>query len=211
MIAIVKASTSSATNPTAASNNCWKDRFERLLPAIVRHARRYVKNLSPDAAEEAVQEAVATAFVAYARLVKLGKEDSACAGPLARFAVRRACSGRTIAGSVNVNDVSSRWCEIRRGIRGESLDRQEGHENWREIVVQDRRATPAEIAITRIDFQAWLSSLPGRQRKIAEVLATGEGTKQVARHFGLTAGRVSQLRRSLHRSWCLLQGETART
>ena len=118
-------------------------------------------------------------------------------------------SGRTVAGSVNVNDVTSRWCQRRRGTRGESLDRQKENGEWRELVIQDRRATPAEIAIIRIDFQTWLSSLPGRQREIAEVLATGEGTKQVAHRFGLTAGRVSQLRRKLQRSWCLLHGENS--
>lgn len=38
---------------------------------------------------DAVQETVASAFVAYARLVKLGKEELAYATPLAQFAVRR--------------------------------------------------------------------------------------------------------------------------
>ncbi len=78
------------------------------------------------------------------------------------------------------------------------------------MVVEDRHATPADVAATRIDFDAWLRSMPPRQRAIAEVLATGEGTTLVARRFGLTAGRISQLRRKLHRSWCLLQGETDR-
>ena len=169
------------------------------------HARFLFKHLPAEAAEEAVQEAVATAFVAYARLVSLGKEDSTCAAPLTRYAVRRTRSGRTTAGSVNINDVTSQWCQCRRGIRRESLDQQAATCGLREIVVEDRRATPAEIAITRIDFQAWLCSLPHRLREIAEVLATGEGTKQAARRFGLTAGRISQLRRELHRSWYLLQ------
>ncbi len=49
---------------------------------------------------DAVQEAVASAFVAYARLVRLGKEELAYVTPLAQFAVRRAhrphrwCSGQ---------------------------------------------------------------------------------------------------------------------
>ncbi len=75
------------------------------------------------------------------------------------------------------------------------------------MLVEDRRSTPADIAASRIDFEDWLSQLPRRQRAIAELLATGESTKLVARHFGVTPGRVSQLRQQLHGSWCAWQGE----
>ena len=36
-----------------------------------------------------------------------------------------------MAGPVNVDDVTSQWCQCRRGIRRESLDRQAGHKGWR--------------------------------------------------------------------------------
>ena len=70
---------------------------------------------------------------------------------------------------------------------------------WQEVLVEDRRASgPAEIAACRIDSSAWLASLPDRNRDIAEqLLATSESTTAAARQFGLTAGRVSQLRREL--------------
>ena len=57
------------------------------------------------------------------------------------------------------------------------------------------------MAACRIDFAAWLNTLSDRQRKIAGALATGETTKVVARKFGLTAGRISQLRRELKEAW----------
>ena len=208
MIALAKSSSNSLQAVPTGRNVGWQDRFECLLPAICRHARRCFRNLSAQARMEAVQETVASAFVAYARLVKLGKEELAYATPLAQFAVRRVRAGRMVGAPVNVNDVTSRWCQRRRGICVESLDQQDGRPGWREIVVEDRQAGPADIAATKIDFEDWLCKLPLRQRAIAEVLATGEETGTVARRFGLTAGRVSQLRRKLHRSWCLLQGET---
>ena len=159
MIALAKAPSCSAIGSKTQSSDRWQERFACLLPSIARHARFLVKHLSAEAAEETVQEAVATAFVAYARLVKLGKEELTTQAP---GSLRNADkgSGRTMAGPVNVNDVTSQWCQCRRGIRRESLDQQAGQEDWREIVVEDRRATPADIAITRIDFQAWLCSLP---------------------------------------------------
>ncbi len=89
MIALAKAPSCSAIGSKTQSSDRWQERFACLLPSIARHARFLVKHLSAEAAEEAVQEAVATAFVAYARLVKLGKEESTSAGPLARYAMRR--------------------------------------------------------------------------------------------------------------------------
>ena len=89
MIAFTAASSSARIPYEREHRNRWQDRFEQLIPAIVRHARYCARNLPADDAEEAIQEALATAFVAYARLVKVGKEDSTRAGPLARYAVRR--------------------------------------------------------------------------------------------------------------------------
>ncbi|MEA1949813.1 MAG: hypothetical protein U9N87_00395, partial [Planctomycetota bacterium] len=75
--------------------------------------------------------------------------------------------------------------------------------------VEDRSATPADVAASRIDFAAWLRSLSGRYRKIATALATGETTAKVAKMFRLSRGRVSQLRRELKESWQVFQGADA--
>ena len=65
-----------------------------------------------------------------------------------------------------------------------------------------------ESARFRIDFADWMDSLPQRQREIAEALAAGHETQQVAGMFGLSSGRVSQLRKVLHAAWCRFQGQT---
>ena len=44
---------------------------------------------------------------------------------------------------------------------------------------------------------------------IAEALAVGSTTGEVARRFNLSSGRVSQLRQEFHRSWQEFQGDTA--
>ena len=86
-----------------------------------------------------------------------------------------------------------------------SYDRDE--EEWKEVVVEDKHAGPAEVAATRIDFAAWLGILPTRLRRIAKVLATSESTKQVAKQFQISPGRVSQIRRELMECWDQFQGE----
>jgi hypothetical protein len=81
-------------------------------------------------------------------------------------------------------------------------------------VVEDRRATSADVAATWMDFRSWLGSLGCRRREIARALASGETTKAAAGRFGVTQGRISQIRRELDQSWRLFQaqaGELERT
>ena len=97
---------------------------------------------------------------------------------------------------------------LKKGIHVERLDqfdRETGE--WREILVEDRQAGPAETAAARIDVTAWFRLLPTRSRRIAKALARGETTSDAAQTFNVTAARVSQLRQELHDSWQRFQGE----
>ena len=91
--------------------------------------------------------------------------------------------------------------------RIDQFDEEQGQ--WREILVEDRKAGPAETAAARIDTVAWLKSLPRRKRAIAKALARGEATNTVARMFALSAGRISQIREEFRQSWQTFQGEPA--
>ena len=74
------------------------------------------------------------------------------------------------------------------------------------MVPEDRTATPAEVATARIDIRAWLETLTPRNREIASVLAVGESTAETAKRFGLSSGRISQLRGELCGSWKRFSG-----
>jgi hypothetical protein len=52
------------------------------------------------------------------------------------------------------------------------------------------------------------AGLKRQLRRIARALALGEQTKIVAQRFGLTAGRISQLRGWFRRHWERFQAET---
>ena len=78
---------------------------------------------------------------------------------------------------------------------------------WKEILIEDPSATPAETAAIRLDFQAWLCTLPKRQRQIAELLSTGETTQAAAKLFDVTAGRISQMRSQLQEAWDVFQSQ----
>jgi len=52
-----------------------------------------------------------------------------------------------------------------------------------------------------MDIRAWLETLTPRNRAIAALLAVGESTGETAKRFGLSSGRISQLRGELCESW----------
>ena len=186
----------------------WQQPFLKMLPAIQRHARMAFRHLNPEARDEMVEETIANAFVAYCRLVELGKADLAYPTPLASNGIKQAKAGRKVGSSLNVRDVSSRHCQVTKGVKVGCLDHfDEESREWQEILVEDRRAGPADTACGRIDFADWLRSLSRRYRKIASTLATGETTKKVAKRFGVSPGRISQIRRELFNSWNRFQGE----
>jgi hypothetical protein len=201
---------SATTTATSSSNDeqaTGHDRFLDLLPAIRRHARVAFRHRDPEAREEAIHATIAHSWTAFIRLFEQGRAELAYAGPLAAYAIARIREGRSIGNRLNARDLTSIRCQRRHGVQIESLNQADGRGDWHEILVEDRRASPAETAIVRIDFSAWLDSLSRRDRRIAEVLASGESTMRAARRFGLSVGRVSQLRHKLHKAWCRFQGE----
>jgi RNA polymerase sigma factor (sigma-70 family) len=179
-----------------------------MLPKIRRHAAMRFRALSSELREEMVQETIVRALFDYLRLVERGKGHVAFATPLARFAVAHVRQGRRIGGRLNSKDISSEYCRNRNGLELESLDSQDDAEgSWREVLVEDRRSTPANVAAMRIDVEQWLKTLPNRSRQLMERLVMGESTSDTARLFGISPGRVSQLRRELCRAWYAFHGE----
>ena len=185
--------------------DCVHDRFVAMLPQIKQQAAVAFRSRQPEEREELVQEVIANTYVAFARLVELDKADLAYATPLASYAVRQVVSGRRVGNRLNVRDVMS---PANRRVTVEQLHRYDhGDGAWKESLVEDKHAGPAETAAARLDVAKWFRKLPAMKRRVARVLATGETTKTTAKKFSLTAGRVSQLRRELQASWQALQGE----
>ncbi len=176
------------------------ERFLDLLPSIRRQARFAFRRWAEEAREEAVQEVIANAFVALARLIEQGKASLAYATPLAQYAISQVRAGRRVGGKISARDVTSEG--RRRRVKLARLDRWDPRQGaWSEILVEDPTCTPAELAASRIDYPAFLATLSARNRQIAELLAAGEKTSSVAKRFGLSLARVSQLRQEFKAAW----------
>jgi DNA-binding NarL/FixJ family response regulator len=199
------------SEPQASSTDPDRDaKFLAMLPRIRRQAAFCLRHLPRKDRAEAIQDVVASSFVSYVRLIERGKADIAYAGPLARYGACQYLSGRRVGNRMNGHDVTSDYCRQKKKVSLERLDRfDDPTDEWQEIVVEDRHSGPAEVATTRVDFRAWLSQLTRRTRQIAKDLAQGYSTSEVACKHGLSASRISQLRRELYDAWCDFTGEAA--
>jgi hypothetical protein len=182
--------------------------FLKLLPAIRRAAQISFRKAGPELRDDMVSEVIARAYVGFAALAERGQLERALPTPLARYAIAQVRAGRRVGSRLRIRDVMSQYAQFQKCFVVERLDKFDDEENcWEQLVVEDRRATPADVAICRIDFAAWLRSLGARIRKIALALARGETTTTVAKMFNVTAARISQLREWLKKSWEAFHGE----
>jgi len=184
-----------------------QDQFLRMLPVIRRQAHIAFRGQRPEAREEFVAEVIANAYCAFIGLARRNKLAVAFATPLAQFAIRQVRAGRRVGCSLNSNDLLSPWARKCHGLTIEQLDQSDNRSgSFDQLLVEDRQAGPAEIAAARIDVAAWLKSLSRRHRKIAKALAIGVSTRDVARQFGLSPARISQLRSWFRQHWEQFQG-----
>ena len=188
----------------------WHEKLLELLPAIRRMASRAFRSLPSQIREDFVEEVVAHAVVAVKALHDRGKLDLAYAKPLAGYGIQRVRSGREVGVRQNIRDVSSRYCRQAKHAVLERLDHYDRRSGeWLETLVEDKHAGPAQTASARIDVADWFRKMSSRDRRIARALATGHGTYEVARRFGVSPGRISQKRKSFYISWKEFQAEDA--
>ncbi len=182
-----------------------------MLPAIETYANRAFWDRDREAREDAVQDVLANAAVAFARLLQLDKADLAYPQVLARFAIAQYHDGRRVGSRLRIGDVMSPYAKRKKGFRVETLDRFDKESGeWLEAVVEDTHTPVPEQVAFRIDFPTWLKSHTKRNRKITTALSLGHGTGEVAQRFKVSAGRVSQLRREFCQSWQEFHDEPAR-
>ncbi|MGH7227080.1 MAG: hypothetical protein ACRELF_28010 [Gemmataceae bacterium] len=197
--------------------------FLALLPKIERHARisfNYVR--CPATREDRVAECIAVALKWYARLNERGKDVTQFRMVFVYLVAKAVKSGRRVAGMEKANDVMSEQAQRRHGFTVERLpasssttheelygdpNGQRRHDVWEERLQDNTVTPPDEQAVFRIDFAAWLKTLTPRERRLIRAMARDESTKDLARQFDLSPGRISQLRREFHDGWAAFCGD----
>jgi len=182
----------------------WQSSFVIMLPEIEQKLRLAFCRLDPEAREDAIEEGVVHSLLAYVRLDKQGRADVAKPSSLAWYSSRQVKRGRPACGRMNGKEPLSRYGQISNEI---TIERQTS--NWIDAIVEDKRAAVADQVAAKMDVGAWFATLTKQMKEIAKDLAFGCSTSEVAKKYGVTAGRISQLRRVLEESWAAFQGEAA--
>ena len=155
--------------------------FAKMLPSIKRHARIAFRHLDPEAKQEAVQDVLCNTWEALVRLARRGKLDQAFLTVLANFAEKQTRDHRIVGGHLSIKEILSKYCQVGKGITVERLDKYDRvNECWydpedccHDLLAESRNTTPADLAASRIDFSAWMQSLPRRHRRLAQYLSLG--------------------------------------
>src|SRR5262245_33361272 len=190
--------------------------FEAALPQIENTIRFQFRRWPGRRREEAIADARAAAWHAWHGLIARGK-DPLSVGPtgIASNACRYVKAGRRLGTGPcgrAAMDVYRRRSQKKLGFELVGLGPETGrspvrsHDGWRDWLAGANHWTPADAATFRIDFAAWLEMLSPRKRRVAELLAMGHGTGEVADLLGVTAGAISQARAWLEGSWARFQG-----
>ena len=115
----------------------WHKNFIAMLPKIQEQARYRFRHLKGDHRDEAVQEVICNCCAAYARLVEQGRADTATWSSLARYGIAQVRVGRRVGSPLNIKDISSRHCQLRKQVGIQRLHRWNSqNEEWSEMVVE---------------------------------------------------------------------------
>jgi hypothetical protein len=187
-------------SPSLAS---LQTRFVSILPRIEAHGHFHFRWKFDSAREDLLAEMVAMCWKCFVRLFQRGKDPTQFVSALATFAARAMRAGRRLCGHEDAQDVLAPRAQHQHNFLVFNLPGSQPSSTGplAEALCDNTQTPPDEQAIFRIDFPEWLASLGERKRSVAEDLMVGERTLDVAHRYGLTPGRISQIRREFREDW----------
>lgn len=180
--------------------------FEENLPRIQQVVRYYLRRVPHRHRQEAISDAVSLVWVYFIRLWTAGKNPMRFLSVVARYGALHTKAGRSIDTCTPLGEIMTHVKSSRRGNSANVSPPPKRSPAWKLAVIADKGESPADTAAFRIDFEEWTCGLPARDRRMVFELASGATTSDVAKHFEISAGRVSQLRNELRENWERFQG-----
>jgi hypothetical protein len=184
------------------------------LPRFVAHARiAFRRVICPQTRDDRVAEAIALAWKHFVTLSARGRRPEAFVTTLALRCTQAVKAGRELVGNEGGRDVLSPVAQVRHEFavgRLPEAERVHSHQlpaELAEALADNTRSAVPEQAAFRVNFPRWRASLRERDRAVLDALAAGERGQEVARRFGISPTRVSQLRREFQAGWAAFEGD----
>jgi len=187
-----------------------QERFAEVLPYVRASARRAFKRVPcRESRADLCQEAEALAWKRFIQAESKGKDPREFRVVFARRVCAAIWTGHRCARSERRHDPFGIQHQMATG--GTPLYLGCPRRSYLQQLVVDlvdaRQENPADVAVVSLDTRSWLAQLTERNRQLVEGMLLGERTDGLAGQVGLTAGRVSQLRRQLVDDWHAFQGD----
>lgn len=191
-------------NNAVCTNEEINAKFLELMPAIQKIARHAFKEHDADRKDEAVQSVFVAAFQNIKHLAEQGRLDEAFATPIAVFAIKGHRCGRIGGVPQNSTDAFGERCRWlgRSTIKNYGLATEITDSFESEATASDARYPVHKTVQLKMDFfENWYRQQTPKDQEAMKMLAVGETTGDVAKHFGVSPGAVSQWRRRFADSW----------
>ena len=185
-------------------------RFLSILAKIQTHARIFFRNVRCRfKREDFIAETIALAWKWFRRLALKGRDATQFALALAIYAAKAVRSGRRAYGQMKAQDVLNEHAQQRHGFYVAKLpDFSTLSENpLAEALIDNTRSPVPEQVMFRLDFPSWLTTRTERDRQLIDDMMIGQRTLDLSKKYGISPGRVSQVRREFHDDWQRFCGE----
>jgi hypothetical protein len=173
------------------------------LPRIDAHAAFAVRYVPcPHERADRRAEVIALAWRTFVALTRRGEDPAGFISTLALRSSQAVRAGRRLTRAESARDVLSPVARRRHGFLVAGLGVTSRLDpRLAEALADDTRTPVPDQAAFRADYPRWRARFGRRDRQVLDALAAGGRTGEVARRFGLSAGRVSQLRRAFAANW----------
>ena len=170
---------------------------KEILPILTVTVPRTVKPVDSEDPEELVQDTIATAAEMLESLERSNRKIPARS--VAFYSIQRAKSGRR----AYQNNATDPLCPVFRTrnttaiIPIDAPMQSEGLARTMSDFISSGMEDPSETALRRIDWESFLSTLASREKQVLSCIADGWRCMDIAKHIGVTAGRVTQMKREI--------------
>lgn len=177
--------------------------FLEALPRIEAHLKIHLRHRDPGREDDLRANAIGLGWKHWLAAIRRGKDPSEFVSAIADFCVRQARAGRRPQSQERPRDVLSPRAQRIHGFVASGLPLYETGVDDNEVIdaLESDDTPPPDAAAFRVDFPEWLATLSPKDRRMAQAMARGEGTKPLAQRFHLSQARISQKRREFYESW----------
>ena len=185
-------------------------RFLQIRERIETHARIYFRHVKCWFKKaDFIAETVALAWKWFRRLAQKGKDAREFASALASYAARAVKCGRRITRQLKPKDVLTEVAQQRHGFCVGKLPDFSTLDDQPAARGPDRQHPLAGARAGAVSprLPGWLRTRTDRDRRIIGDMMIGQRTLDLSRRYGISPGRISQLRREFHDDWQRFCGE----